>query len=149
VLAELSGEDPLTSSADEDEETLADLVDAVGGHARSLVLLAREVGRVGVRQATHRLHKLMGSLQCRYPNDRQRSLLASVELSLRRLPATVRQQLGPLGGVSGRRHWRGQCARARAELSVGLLVGHHGPPAPARGVPRVPCGQSRSHRWAL
>lgn len=39
--------------------------------------------------------------QRRYPNDRQRSLLASVELSLRRLPAEVRQKLGPLGGISG------------------------------------------------
>jgi hypothetical protein len=98
VLAELSGQDPLTSPADEDEEALAGLVDTVGGHARSLVLLAREVGRVGVRQATQRLHELMAALQRRYPNDRQRSLLASVELSLRRLTATVRQQLGPLGG---------------------------------------------------
>src|SRR5262249_10841743 len=44
---------------------------------------------------------LMATLQRRYPNDRQRSLLASVELSLRRLPAALRQKLGPLGAFQG------------------------------------------------
>src|SRR5262249_12090873 len=76
VLAEQSGQHPLRSPADEDEEAIAELVAAVGCHARSLVLLAREVGRTGVRQATRRLHDLMAALQRRYPNDRQRSLLA-------------------------------------------------------------------------
>jgi tetratricopeptide (TPR) repeat protein len=101
VLAEQSGQDPLRSPADEDEEAIADLVDAVGCHARSLVLLAREVGRASVRQATRRLHDLMAALQHRYPNDRQRSLLASVALSLRHLPADLRQKLGPLGAFQG------------------------------------------------
>ena len=101
VLAEHSGDDPLRRPADEDEAAIAELVDAVGCHARSLVLLAREVGRSGVRQATQRLHDLMAGLQRRYPNDRQRSLLASVELSLRRLPADLRHKLGPLGAFQG------------------------------------------------
>ena len=101
VLAEHSGDDPRRRPADEDEAAIAELVDAVGCHARSLVLLAREVGRSGVRQATQRLHELMAGLQRRYPNDRQRSLLASVELSLRRLPADLRHKLGPLGAFQG------------------------------------------------
>jgi tetratricopeptide (TPR) repeat protein len=54
-----------------------------------------------VREATRRLHDLMATLQRRYPNDRQRSLLASVELSLRRLPVEVRKKLGPLGAFQG------------------------------------------------
>jgi len=97
VLAEQSELKPRTGQAEEDEPAIADLVDAVGCHVRSLVLLAREVGRAGVREATRRLHDLTATLQRRYPNDRQRSLLASVELSLRRLPAEVHQKLGPLG----------------------------------------------------
>ncbi len=43
----------------------------------------------------------MATLHRRYPNDRQRSLLASVELSLRRLPVELRQKLGPLGAFQG------------------------------------------------
>src|SRR5262249_29159226 len=82
VLAEQPELGPRTGQSEEDEQAIADLVDAVGCHARSLVLLAREVGRAGVREATRRLHDLMVTLQRRYPNDRQRSLLASVELSL-------------------------------------------------------------------
>ena len=97
VLAEQPDLGPRAGQAEEDEQAIADLVDAVGCHARSLVLLAQEVGRAGVREATQRLHALMATLHRRYPNDRQRSLLASVELSLRRLPAEVRAKLGPLG----------------------------------------------------
>jgi tetratricopeptide (TPR) repeat protein len=97
VLAEQPDLGPRAGQAEEDEQAIADLVDAVGCHARSLVLLAQEVGRAGVRTATQRLHAIMADLQRRYPNDRQRSLLASVELSLRRLPVALRQRLGPLG----------------------------------------------------
>ena len=97
VLAEQPDLGPRAGQAEEDEPAIAGLVDAVGCHARSLVLLAQEVGRAGVRSATQRLHELMATLQRRYPNDRQRSLLASVELSLRRLPVALRQKLGPLG----------------------------------------------------
>ena len=97
VLAEQPELEPRHGQAEENEQAIADLVDAVGCHARSLVLLAREVGRAGVREATQRLHALMATLQRRYPNDRQRSLLASVELRLRRLPNAVRATLWPLG----------------------------------------------------
>ncbi len=97
VLAEQPELGPRHGQAEENEQAIADLVDAVGCHARSLVLLAQEVGRAGVRTATQRLHELMATLQRRYPNDRQRSLLASVELSLRRLPVALRHKLGPLG----------------------------------------------------
>jgi len=83
------------------DEAIDALVDAVGCHARGLVLLAREVGREGVATATRRIAELMAGLEAKYPDDRERSLLASVELSLRRLPEGLRERLGPLGVFQG------------------------------------------------
>jgi tetratricopeptide (TPR) repeat protein len=68
------------------------------------VLLAREVARRGVRTTTATVRELMTALHDKYPDDREQSLYASVELSLRRLAPEVRAQLQPLtvcqGGVS-------------------------------------------------
>ena len=85
----------------ESEQEIEDLVDAVGCHARSLVLLAGEVAASGVRGATKRIHELMASLEAKHPGERERSLFASVELSLRRLPAETRRKIGPLGAFQG------------------------------------------------
>jgi tetratricopeptide (TPR) repeat protein len=83
---------------------ITDLVEAVGRHPRALVLLAREVARRGVRATTATVLELMTALHARYPDDREQSLYASVELSLRRLAPEVRAQLHPLavfhGGVN-------------------------------------------------
>jgi tetratricopeptide (TPR) repeat protein len=92
---------PRADDSGESEDEVARLVDAVGCHARSLVLLAREVAEAGVRNATERLGELMARLQERYPGDRERSLYASVELSLRRLPAGMREAIRPLGVFQG------------------------------------------------
>jgi hypothetical protein len=81
-------------------EEVAALVEAVAGHARALVLLAPEVARRGVRAATADLHGLMAELERRHPGQRENSLYASVELSLRRVAAVA----GTLGRVRiGRR----------------------------------------------
>jgi len=74
-------------------EEVTALVEAVHGHARALVLLAPEVARAGVRAATADLHRLMAELERRNPGQRENSLYASVELSLRRLPPDVRAAL--------------------------------------------------------
>jgi hypothetical protein len=71
-------------------------MDAVGGHTRSLVLIAREVGAVGVRDATENLQGVMKAIEAKHPGDRENSLLASAELSLRRLPAETRKMIRPL-----------------------------------------------------
>ena len=55
----------------------------VNGHARSLVLLALHIHRLGVDQTGDALIQLMAELQDQYPDDRERSLYDSVELSLR------------------------------------------------------------------
>ena len=80
------------------------LVDAAGCHARSMVLLAQEVAASGVRGAAERMAALMASMAERHPDDRERSLFASVELSLRRLPQETRAKLGPLGVFQGGGH---------------------------------------------
>jgi tetratricopeptide (TPR) repeat protein len=83
------------------QEDLESLVDAVGGHARSLVLIAREVGVAGVHHATENLQEVMRAIEAKHPGERENSLLASAELSLRRLPAEIRQSIRPLSVFHG------------------------------------------------
>jgi len=73
-------------------QEITELVEAVDRHARALVLLTPEITRSGVRATTENLHQLMAELHARHPDDREKSLYASVELSLRRLPHELREQ---------------------------------------------------------
>jgi hypothetical protein len=82
-------------------EEIAELVEAANRHARALVLLAAEIARRGVRATTQSLRELMAGLERKHPGERERSLYASLELSLRRLPEPVRAALAPLGVVQG------------------------------------------------
>src|SRR5271157_4851229 len=86
----------------ESREKVEDLVEVLGGHARSLVLIAREL-RAGRRlnDTTADIRQIMADLQRRFPNDREQSLFASVELSLRKLPPDLRAKLPPLGVLHG------------------------------------------------
>jgi tetratricopeptide (TPR) repeat protein len=92
---------PNAPKSDETEEDLRNLVEAVGGHARSLVLIAREVGAAGVRHATENLVPVLRAIEAKNPGDRENSLLASAELSLRRLPPEIRQSIRPLSVFQG------------------------------------------------
>jgi tetratricopeptide (TPR) repeat protein len=80
------------------------LVESVNCHARSLVLLAPYIGEFGVQRTTENLGRLMAELHKKYPNERERSLFASLELSLRRLPQEMRQKIKPLGLFQGGAH---------------------------------------------
>src|SRR5262249_61246134 len=126
-------------------EDITALVEAVGQHPRALVLLAREVARQGVRATTATVRGLMAALHVRYPDDREQSLYASVELSLRRLTPEVRAQLQALAVFHGGVHcevWRlmtgaeAETIRnlAPAVICVGLGAdmgyGHLPPPPP-------------------
>lgn len=82
-------------------EEIAELVEAVNCHARALVLTAREVARQGIRATTANLHAVMASLHKHYPDDREKSLYASVELSLRRLTPEIRERVLALGVFHG------------------------------------------------
>ncbi|NJL28844.1 MAG: tetratricopeptide repeat protein [Thermoanaerobaculia bacterium] len=95
---------PLAADPGESEEEIESLVEAVGCHARSLVLLANEVAASGVRWTTERMGELMAALAAKHPDDRERSLFASVELSLRRLPEATRRRLPRLAVFRGGGH---------------------------------------------
>ncbi|MEM9116635.1 MAG: tetratricopeptide repeat protein [Cyanobacteria bacterium P01_F01_bin.56] len=99
VMAQQGWEPPATDNATTPAEITA-LVDTVNRHPRALVLLAREV-RTGVGLTTQRLSQLMAQLEAENPGDRENSLYASVELSLRRLPEAVREQVKRLAVVHG------------------------------------------------
>ena len=106
----------------DDATRIEELVEAVNGHARSLVLLAPEISRRGVTVTTAALSRLMAELHQAHPDDRERSLFASVELSLRRLTPEMRQMIRPLGVFQGGAH-----------LAVlGLMFAHEGVRTSAR-----------------
>jgi tetratricopeptide (TPR) repeat protein len=96
-----AGISPKSDDPGSDPQEVTELVEAVSHHARALVLLAREVARRGVRATTENLRRLMEELHSKYPDDRENSLYASVELSLRRLPQGVREQVKMLGMFHG------------------------------------------------
>ena len=104
VLGE-GGRIPGTRTDLESREKVEDLVEVLGGHARSLVLIAREL-RAGRRlnDTTADVRQIMADLHRRFPNDREQSLFASVELSLRKLPPDLRAKLPPLGVFHGGGH---------------------------------------------
>ena len=104
LVSDVMKQEGLTPKAEDpggDPQEIVDLVEAVNRHARALVLLAREVSRKGVRATTENLHQLMAELDRKHPGDRENSLYASVELSLRRLPKEVREQIKPLAVFHG------------------------------------------------
>ncbi len=99
LVSDVMKREGLTPKAEDpggDPQEIVDLVEAVNRHARALVLLAREVSRKGVKATTENLQQLMAELDRKYPGDRENSLYASVELSLRRLPKEARAQIKPL-----------------------------------------------------
>lgn len=102
VMAENGWEPPASDNATTAEE-VAELVETVNRHPRALVLLAREVA-TGVRATTQNVAQLMAKLENQNRGDRENSLYASVELSLRRLPPDVRDQVNRLAVFHGGGH---------------------------------------------
>jgi tetratricopeptide (TPR) repeat protein len=82
-------------------EPLTELVEAVQGHARSLVLLPPLLRERGIGAVREDLQALMAELERRHPGERERSLYASVRLSLDRLPGRWRERLPRLGVLRG------------------------------------------------
>lgn len=100
---------PRNASADD----IRDLVDAVHGHARTLALLAPSLRHDGVAATRARLVELMAQMERDHPGEREKSLYASVELSLRRLPLEIQERVKVLavfhGGV--------QCGALKAMMT--------------------------------
>ncbi len=87
--------------ADAERAAIEDLVEAVHGHARTLALLAPALKRVGVTATREALVELMAGMDRRFPGQREQSLFASVELSLRRLSPPARDKARVLGVFHG------------------------------------------------
>ena len=88
----------------EDETWIEKLVEAVGGHPRSLVLLAPLVAQEGLETTAGAMVRHMTLLEERHPGQRETSLLASVRLSLGRLSAGTRTILPRLALFHGGIH---------------------------------------------
>jgi tetratricopeptide (TPR) repeat protein len=95
------GAAPPAADPGQTPEEVTALVEAVGCHARALVLIARIVSQNGVRLTTENLHELMAELERQHPGERENSLYASVELSLRRLTEDDRRKIAFLGAFHG------------------------------------------------
>lgn len=100
----LSAKNMSPGTGEETEQILEDFVETVGRHARSLVLLAPEIALAGASTTTTELAAILARHDMQHPGDRERSLLASVELSLRRLPTETRERLPPLAVFEGGGH---------------------------------------------
>jgi len=89
------------AAADAAREAIEQLVDAVHGHARTLALLAPSLRSSGV-QATHvSLVSLMKEMDRKFHGIREKSLFASVELSLSRMSPASRDKVRALGVFHG------------------------------------------------
>jgi tetratricopeptide (TPR) repeat protein len=80
---------------------IRDLVDAVHGHARTLALLTPSLCHDGVAATRTRLVELMAQMERDHPGEREKSLYASVELSLRRLPPEMQERVKVLAVFQG------------------------------------------------
>ncbi len=102
-----AGEDAGAASGAAREE-IEQLVDAVHCHARTLSLLAPALRSRGVEATRESLVELMIEMDRRFPSDhpnaREKSVFASVELSLRRLSEVNRDRMHVLGVFHGGFH---------------------------------------------
>ena len=88
-------------AADAAREEIERLVEAVHCHARTLALLAPSLRESGVAKTRDSLVELMSDMDKQYPPDhpesREKSVYASVELSLRRMSPESRKRARVLG----------------------------------------------------
>ncbi len=99
VLNQADGADHATLDAA--REAIEQLVDAVHGHARTLALLAPSLQSRGVEATRLALVELMAEMARNFPDSREQSLFAGVELSLRRLSPANRDKARVLGVFHG------------------------------------------------
>ena len=89
------------AAADAAREAIEQLVEAVHGHARTLALLAPSLRSQGVEATRASLVELMAEMERKFPGSREKSLFASVELSLRRMSLANRDKARVLGVFHG------------------------------------------------
>jgi tetratricopeptide (TPR) repeat protein len=91
----------LGAAADAAREAIEQLVEAVHGHARTLGLLAPALRSLGVEATRASLVELMEEMEKKFPGSREKSVFASVELSLRRMSTENRERARVLGLFHG------------------------------------------------
>ncbi len=89
------------ASSDAAREEIEQLVEAVHCHARTLALLAPALRSRGVEATRASLVELMAEMEKRFPGSREKSVFASVELSLRRMSPANRDRARVLGVFHG------------------------------------------------
>jgi hypothetical protein len=89
------------AAEDAAREAIEQLADAVHGHARTLALLAPAIRSRGVAATQASLVELMADMDRRFPGSRERSVYASVELSLQRLSPAQRERVQVLAVFHG------------------------------------------------
>jgi tetratricopeptide (TPR) repeat protein len=89
------------ASSDAAREEIEQLVDAVHCHARTLALLAPSLREHGVETTRQSLVELMTEMEKNFPGSREKSVFASVELSLRRMSQTNQDRARVLGAFHG------------------------------------------------
>jgi tetratricopeptide (TPR) repeat protein len=89
------------SSSDAAREEIEQLVDAVHCHARMLALLAPSLREHGVEATRKSLVELMAEMEKKFPSSREKSVFASVELSLRRMSQANQARARVLGVFQG------------------------------------------------
>jgi len=89
------------ASGDAAREEIEQLVDAVHCHARTLALLAPALQEHGVVATGESLVELMAEMEKNFPGNREKSLFASIEFSLRRMSAVNQEHACVLGLFHG------------------------------------------------
>ncbi len=89
------------ASSDAAREEIEQLVDAIHCHARTLALLAPSLRERGVEATRESLVELMAEMEAKFPGSREKSVFASVELSLRRMSESNRERARVLGVFHG------------------------------------------------
>ena len=100
VNAESAGGDA-GGTSEAGREAIEQLVESVHCHAHTLALLAPALRSRGVESTRESLVELMTEMEKRFPGNREHSVFASVELSLRRLSAANRDRARVLGVFHG------------------------------------------------
>ncbi|MBL8541860.1 MAG: tetratricopeptide repeat protein [Betaproteobacteria bacterium] len=98
VLDAAGAADAVSNAA---HEEIKQLVDTVHCHARTLALLAPALRSRGVEATRESLVELMAEMERRFPGNREQSLFASVELSLRRMSPANRERARVLAVFHG------------------------------------------------
>lgn len=89
------------ASTDAAREEIEQLVDAVHCHARTLALLAPALRSGGVNATRASLLDLMADMEEKFPGSREKSVFASVELSLLRMSEANQDRARVLGVFNG------------------------------------------------